>query len=105
MSRNPLLAWSLITLWCCGCGGDPEAEVLPVTGLVAAAGDSGNKVYQMFTTFQATPLSGWGARRMVRVDPLAGEVAVSTHGTLNSKYIPIDTHQFKYSGVELGPVR
>ena len=72
---------------------------------LVSTGDKGNKVYQMFANFQATELSGWAAQRIVRLDPLAGEVSVTTYGTLNSKYITIDAHQFNYTGVELGPVK
>jgi len=69
---------------------------------LVSTGDKGNKVYQLFANFQATQLSGWAAQRIVRVDPLQKEVSVTTYGTLNSKYITIDAHQFKYTGVELG---
>lgn len=71
---------------------------------LVSTGDKGNKVYQLFANFQATELSGWAAQRIVRLDPLAGELSVKTYGTLNSKYITIDAHQFTYENVDLGPV-
>ncbi len=69
---------------------------------LVSTGDKGNKVYQLFANYQNTSLSGWAAQRIVRLDPLARQLSVKTYGTLNSKYITVEAHQFTYKDVDLG---